>query len=559
MRTFLDKFMRRAALLRPSVRTLESDSLAATEMQVRLALEASGAAMWIIDYARGARERFDARSCELAGLDPNVESWPPGTFCNLLHPDDRALMQAACEATHAVPGRGPLVEYRIVRDDGEMRWLQGAGIVRRDVQGRVRQFIGVSVDVTERKRLDSKLRATIEKLGEADRRKDEFLATLAHELRNPLAPIRNGVQILKLSMGTDETLVRTVAMMERQTSHLVRLVDDLLDLSRITRGTVQLRTSRLALSEVLSGALESVWGPSSAKQHELTVRMADEPIGIEGDRDRLTQVFSNLLLNAVKYTEPGGRLELVSRREGSDALVSVKDTGIGIPKQALEHIFEMFSRVRPADADAGAAGRGEPGLGIGLALVRQLVEMHGGAVSGRSEGLGRGAEFIVRLPALGELAVSPAAWPAASRAVEHAGEVRAESSMPEGSSAVRASAGRRILVVDDHADGAASLEALLRMLGHEVRQARDGIEAIEVAQAFEPDVIFMDIGMPRLNGLDAARRIRELPLATRPSIVALTGWGQDTDRKRSEQAGIDQHLVKPIELAALHRVLDPTR
>ncbi|HYK25301.1 MAG TPA: ATP-binding protein [Steroidobacteraceae bacterium] len=537
MTTFLHKVMRRAALFRPSVRKLESDSLAATEMQVRLALEASGAAMWIIDYTRGARERFDARSCELAGLDPNVESWAPGTFCNLLHPDDRALMQAASAATHAAVGPGPIVEYRIVGDDGAMRWLQGAGIVRRDTQGRVRQFIGVSVDVTERKRLESELRATIDKLGEADRRKDEFLATLAHELRNPLAPIRNGVQILKLSMGTDETLVRTVAMMERQTSHLVRLVDDLLDVSRITRGTVQLRTSRLALSEVLSGALESVWGPSSAKQIELTVRMADEPIPIEGDRDRLTQVFSNLLLNAVKYTESGGRIEVVSHREGSDAVVSVKDTGIGIPEQALEHIFEMFSRVRPADAAAG--GRGEPGLGIGLALVRQLVEMHGGAVTARSDGPGRGAELIVRLPV-----------------AEKASVARSESSMPEGSSAIPVSAGRRILVVDDHADSAASLEAILRMLGHEVRQARDGIEAIEVTQVFEPDVIFMDIGMPRLNGLDAARRIRELTLATRPSIVALTGWGQEADRKRSEQAGIDEHLVKPVELAALHRVLE---
>ncbi|MGH8258507.1 MAG: PAS domain-containing sensor histidine kinase, partial [Steroidobacteraceae bacterium] len=275
MKKFLHKLLRRSAAKRG-----EQDSLAASEMQVRLALEASGAAMWIIDYTRGAIERFDARSCELSGLDPARESWPAGTFCNLLHPDDRALMQAASAATHATNGRGPLAEYRIVRTNGAVRWLQGAGIVRRDARGQASQFIGISVDVTDRKRLEAELRETIDKLAQADRRKDEFLATLAHELRNPLAPIRNGVQILKLSAGVDETLARTVEMMERQMSHLVRLVDDLLDVSRITRGNVPLRRECLQLAEVLASALESVWAPSGEKRLELTVRTAEEPFKV---------------------------------------------------------------------------------------------------------------------------------------------------------------------------------------------------------------------------------------------------------------------------------------
>jgi PAS domain S-box-containing protein len=534
MARLLDKVIA-AVWRRPRIRREEPDRVAASEMQVRLALEASGAAMWIIDYTDGATERFDARSCEFAGLDPTLERWPPGTFCNLLHPDDRALMQAASQATHATAGRGPLAEYRIVRPDGAIRWLQGAGIVRRDERGRACQFIGISVDVTERKRLESELRATIEKLAEADRRKDEFLATLAHELRNPLAPIRHGVTILELTAPMADGPRRTLEMMDRQLAHLVRLVDDLLDVSRITRGNVPLRRERLELTQVLGSALDSIAGPSGAKRLELIVRLAEEPIAIEGDRDRLVQVFSNLLANAVKYTEPGGRIELSSRREGSSAVIRVRDTGIGIPPEALERIFEMFAQVR---TDGASAGRGEAGLGIGLALVRRLVEMHAGTVEARSQGLGHGAELIVRLP----LAPKAAAAGADAAAPPEPG---------------RQQASHRVLVVDDHRDAAASLDALLRILGHEVRVAHDGVEAVEAARSFQPDIIFMDIGMPRMNGLEAARRIRELPLATRPAIIALTGWGQDADRERSARAGIDEHLVKPIELAALHRVLDP--
>ena len=499
------------------------------ELHMRLALQASGAATWIIDYSDEASEHFDARSCELAGFSGKAR-WPSGTFCALLHPDDRPGMQLAFEQTRAASGPGPMIEYRIVRADGQVRWLQGAGIIQRTAQQQPRQFIGVSIDITARKRLESELRETIDKLAEADRRKDEFLATLAHELRNPLAPIRNGVQILKLSATQDERSRQTIQMMERQMSHLVRLVDDLLDISRITQGKVQLRQERLLLKDVLVGALESSWTAITAKRLEIVVQLTQQPTPLRGDHDRLTQVFSNILSNAIKYTGAGGKLWVGLTREGHEAVVSIRDTGVGIPPDSLERVFEMFSQLRPS-------GQGEGGLGIGLALVRQLVHMHGGQVQARSEGSERGSEFIVRLPLLEDEELDP--------------------TRPGGADTQTApDAAGRVLVVDDHQDAAESLAALLQMLGHEVRIATDGSSALAAVQAFHPAIVFMDIGMPGMSGLEAARRIRQLDLPSQPLIVALTGWGQDADRERSREAGMDEHLVKPIELDGLRAILE---
>ena len=501
------------------------------ELRMRLALEASGAATWVIDYQQGAIEHFDDRSCELAGLDAQTRAWPPGTFCQLLHPEDRPRMQSAARTTHEVAGPGPIVEYRVLRHDGAVIWLQGSGIVQRDADGQAQQFIGVSIDISADKRREHELRQTIQKLADADRRKDEFLATLAHELRNPLAPIGNGVQIMKLHAAADDKLRRTAEMMERQMSHLVRLVDDLLDLSRITRGKVTLREEPLDLRQVLAGALEAAAGPIAAKRLQLEVQMSAEPISVEGDQHRLAQVFSNILSNATKYTDAGGRLWLTLAREGDEAVVTVRDSGIGIAPESLETVFEMFSQLRPP----GHGGEG--GLGIGLALVRQLVQLHGGRVEARSQGEGYGSEFVVRLPALGPAPEAAAASPAAQAAASHAGT-------------------RRVLVVEDNPDAAESLRALLELLGHEVHQAADGAAAIAAVRTFRPDVVFMDIGMPGMNGLEATRQIRELPLTRQPLIVALTGWGQDADRERSQFAGVDHHMVKPIDHEALRAVLE---
>jgi CheY-like chemotaxis protein len=409
--------------------------------------------------------------------------------------------------------------------------MQGAGIVQRNTQGEPERFIGVSIDITDRKRLESQLLHTIERLAVADRRKNEFLATLAHELRNPLAPISNGLQILKLVAPADERLRRTTEVMERQLSHLLRLVDDLLDVTRIARGKAQLRKEPLAINGVLARALESCAQLIEARQLELKVRMGTESLWVNGDSDRLMQVFSNLLSNAAKYTEEGGHIDVALEHSDGKVIVRVKDTGIGIPPESLDTVFELFSQLRPP-------AHGDGGLGIGLALVRQLVQRHGGTVEAHSGGCGQGSEFVVRLPAT-------TAPPTASR------------SAPEQPAAPLLST-RRVLVVDDNTDAAESLKSLLTMLGHEVREAADGVQAIETACSFDPHVIFMDIDMPRLNGVDAARRIRELALAHQPVIVALTGLGQEADRERSRKAGIDYHIVKPIDRQSLDRIFGGT-
>jgi PAS domain S-box-containing protein len=375
-------------------------------------------------------------------------------------------------------------------------------------------------DVSDRKLAEAQLR-------EADERKNEFLAILAHELRNPLAPLRNGLQILKLRSDPDPTVSQTVTMMDRQMTHLVRLVDDLLDVSRITRGKLELRQRKVLLTEVLDTAVESARAFIESQRHELSIEVRARNLLVDGDPDRLAQVFSNLLLNAAKYTDVGGRIIVSLGQENGEAVVAVRDNGVGIPPQALEKVFEMFSQVRSREV------RDAEGLGIGLSLVRTLVQMHGGTVRAFSEGPGRGACFTVRLP-LAEGSIMPA--------------VKAPSPSMQ-------NRGQRVLVVDDNTDAAASLALLLKMKDYEVCTAADGEEAIEQARTFGPQIIFMDLAMPRLDGLEAARRIRALPRGKHVRIVALTGWGQEADRQRTRAAGMDHHLTKPVSLDALQSVL----
>jgi PAS domain S-box-containing protein len=375
-------------------------------------------------------------------------------------------------------------------------------------------------DITDRKQAE-------EQLQQADRRKSEFLAVLAHELRNPLAPLRNGLHILKLRSDTDPTVSQTVSMMDRQMTHLVRLVDDLLDVSRITSGKLELRRQKVLLSEILGSAVEGSRAFIEAHQHELVLDLRVQNLWVDGDADRLAQVFSNLLLNSAKYTERGGRITLTLERENSESVVTVQDNGIGIPPSAFEEVFDMFSQVRSHQALA------TDGLGIGLSLVRTLVQRHGGSVRAFSEGLGKGSRFTVRLPIVAGL-VAP----------------RDVTQLPTSHSP-----GQRVLVVDDNTDAATSLALLLEMEDCEVRTAADGEEALEQVQTFKPEIIFMDLAMPRLDGVAATRRIRALPQCQRVRIVALTGWGQATDRLRTRDAGMDQHLVKPVSLDVLRSVL----
>ncbi len=388
--------------------------------------------------------------------------------------------------------------------------------------GEVEAVAGTTRDVTERKAMEEDLR-------EADRKKDDFIALLAHELRNPLAPIRNGLQVIRLA-DEREARAEARAMMERQLSHMVRLIDDLLDVSRINRNKMELRRSRVQLADALNSAVETARPLIEDAGHELTVSLPWRPVALDADLTRLAQVFSNLLINSAKYTPPGGRIWLTAERKGDEAVVSVRDTGIGIPPDALGNIFDMFSQVdRSIERTTG-------GLGIGLALVRGLVEMHGGTVEAHSVGQDKGSTFTVRLPAL------------------HDGAEAGEEG-PAGEGARGASARRRILVVDDSRDSAASMAMMLRLIGYEVRTANDGAEAVVEAEQFRPGAVLMDVGMPRLNGYDATRLIRERPWGKGMVVIALTGWGQEADRAKSSEAGCDGHLVKPVHLPDLEKLL----
>jgi signal transduction histidine kinase/ActR/RegA family two-component response regulator len=382
---------------------------------------------------------------------------------------------------------------------------------------------------------EADLRTANAALQDADRRKDEFLATLSHELRNPLAPLRNSLHVLQLG-GNERASPATQtihAMMGRQVDHLVRLVDDLLEMSRISRGTFELRRERLELSAVVRHALETSGPLLQEAGHRLVVSLPEEPLWVDGDPVRLSQILANLLNNAARYTESGGEVHVTARREDGAAVIGVRDNGIGIAPDALEHIFEMFNR----GEQAGRSSQG--GLGIGLALARKLAEMHGGEVTAHSDGPGRGSEFLVRIP----LAVEPAL-----------GGADGTGAAPFGQS--------RILVVDDKRDAGESLAMILRHLGADVRVATDGLAALDVLGSFEATVVLLDIGMPGIDGYEVARRIRAQFARRRIALVALTGWGQEDDRRRARESGFDHHLTKPVEIAtllALLASLEPVR
>jgi PAS domain S-box-containing protein len=367
-------------------------------------------------------------------------------------------------------------------------------------------------------------------LRETDRRKDEFLATLAHELRNPLAPIRNALQILRMPRVDAGTVERSREMMERQVHHLVRLVDDLLDVSRVMRGKIELRREPVELATVVARAIETVQPLVDAQGHELSVRISPESLLIDGDPVRLAQVVGNLLTNAAKYTESGGRIWLTAERDGDMAALRVRDNGIGIAPAMLPRIFELFVQVDHASTKA------QGGLGIGLTLVKNLVEMHNGIVQARSDGLGRGSEFVVRLP-LSVVKVEQ----------EQGGQAGPQTQPP--------TSGYRLMVVDDNRDAADSLAMLLRLQGHEVRVAYSGVAALEMTKAYSPDVVFLDIGMPGMDGYEVARRLRQQPGLEKVVLAALTGWGQQEDRRRTAEAGFNHHLVKPPEPKAVESVL----
>lgn len=406
--------------------------------------------------------------------------------------------------------------------DGQYRWFLSRAIPIRDETGRVTRWFGTNTDITERRDMEEALR-------EADRRKDAFLATLAHELRNPLAPIVNGLELLRMAPNSTPSARRVLDTMARQTLQLIRLVDDLLEVSRISRNKVQLRLEDVPLRDVVTSAIESVAPLLNKRRHTLDVDLPDEPVMLRADPTRLAQIFANLLNNAVKFTDDGGHITMRASISADQLEVHIQDNGCGIAPDMLQPIFDMFTQTSSLEG-------GRSGLGIGLTLVKALVELHGGSVRAYSEGLGQGSEFVLQLPV-----------------VQHATD-RQTAQMP--SEIPMDPSSQRILVVDDNEDAAVSTAMLLEAMGSEVRTAYDGEEALGIASDFRPHVILLDLGMPRLNGYEAARRLRQAEWAREVVLIALTGWGQEQDRQRTSDAGFDHHLVKPVDPAALRSLLN---
>jgi PAS domain S-box-containing protein len=420
------------------------------------------------------------------------------------------------------------MEFPLRAADGQYRMFLTRVVPLNGEEGQVVQWFGTNTDMEEAKQTEVRLRMTEAALRDADHRKDLFLATLAHELRNPLAPIRTAAQILGSPRLAPDQLQWAQHVIQRQVARMALLLDDLLDIARITQGKLELKAERVKLTDVVDSAVEEVRPLLESKNHQLTVTLPSEELALNADPLRLSQILSNLLTNAAKYTDPAGHINLSAGVQNGTLCLSVKDDGIGIAPQALTRIFEMFSQID------GTAARSEGGLGIGLALVKGLLELHCGTIEARSDGLGRGSEFVVRLPLT-------AATPAEASATEV--------------DAPPVACGRRVMVADDNKDAADALAMLLELSGHEVRVAHRGRAALELAQRFRPDVAIIDIGMPDLSGYEVAKELRRESWGAGICLIALTGWGQDDDRQRAKDAGFDRHMTKPVEAWALEELL----
>jgi len=497
------------------------------ELPFRAFLERLPAGAYTCD-SDGLITYFNQRAVQIWGRLPKLND-PVDRFCGsfkLFAMDGSPILHEQCWMALALKN---IREYNgheimIERPDGRRVTALAHANPLHNEAGVLIGAVNVLIDISDRKRAEDALR-------DADRAKNEFLATLAHELRNPLAPIRAAVKILQLKAKPTPDTQSALDVIERQTRQMTRLIDDLLDVARITSNKLELRREQVDLNAILDAAVETSRPLIEQRGHELILKAPAKPIHMDGDLVRLAQVISNLLNNAAKYTERGGRIWLTASRKGDEAIIRVRDTGIGIPAEVLPNIFEMFNQ---ADRSAGGPG----GLGIGLTLVKRLVEMHGGTIHAQSEGRGKGSEFVMRVP----LTSSRAALPHVRQRT--VGKRTTEKCEPI-----------RILVVDDNEDSAESLGMLMKVLGNEVRVAHDGPAAIDLANEFEPRVILLDIGLPTLNGYETAKQIRQQPWGSQAVLIAVTGWGETVDRQRSKKAGFDHHLVKPVDPDVLTNLL----
>jgi len=493
-----------------------AEALRESEERYRAATVAVSDVIWT-NNADGVMEGEQRGWGELTGQ--SREEYQGYGWSKAVHPEDAQPTLDEWKRTVAEK-RTFVFEHRVRRHDGEWRVCSIRAVPVFNADGAIREWVGVHRDITEQKRDEEKLRQLAADLSDADRRKDEFLATLAHELRNPLAPIRTGLDVMRMSPSGTAAVEKVRAIMERQLGHMVRLVDDLMDVSRISRGKVELKVARVQARAVLDHAVEASRPLIEADGHALVVDAVSESAWVDGDLTRLAQVVSNLLNNAAKYTPAGGRIELAAHVEAGEVVISVTDNGAGISADMLPKVFDLFAQVdRTLD-------RAQGGLGIGLSVVRKLVELHDGTVTAASPGLGLGSTFTVRLP----LAAT-----------------EEESAAADDPSTDRPTDSLRVLVVDDNVDGAELLSVMLERAGHEARAVHDGLAALAAARDVRPDVVFLDIGLPGMDGHEVARRFRADAAFAGIVLVALTGWGSEDDKRKSREAGFDHHVTKPID------------
>ena len=529
-----DETHRRVAVIFKDIteRKKGEEALRQSEERFRALFDRGPIAMYSCDSS-GAIQEFNACAVELWGREPKRGDTDDqfGGPLKLYLPDGTFMPREQTPMAKVLDGEIPAaqdMEIVIERPDGSRITVIANIVPLKNGRGEITGAINCFYDITERSRLERKTQEQAEALADLHRRKDEFLAMLSHELRNPLAPISNAVHLLRLQKNEDPLQQQARNIIERQVGQLKHLVDDLLEVSRITTGRVQLRQERIVVSGIVERAVETANPLISQHRHELTVSLPPQPIWLHADAGRLEQVVVNLLTNAAKYTDEGGHIWLTVHQEGATAVLRVRDTGIGIAPELLPRIFDLFTQAERS------LDRSQGGLGIGLSLVQRLVELHGGAVEASSV-LGQGSEFVVRLPVM--LTSMPA------------------SPSPSAETALTPGKCCGVLVVDDNVDAAQSLAKLLQASGHDVRMAYDGPSALEAALNYRPDVVLLDIGLPGLNGFEVAKRIRQQPTLKNIVLVAMTGYGQEADRQRSQEAGFDHHLVKPADFDTVQKIL----
>ncbi|MBK4736531.1 ATP-binding protein [Noviherbaspirillum pedocola] len=500
-----------------TARRLADEAVRDSEERLREGMEVARMVVWDWDLGSN-RISYSDNTMDVFGHE--ADEAPPQW--GAIHPEDRLRIMAKVD--EAIAARGAFdATLRMIRpDDGAVIWIEARGKVLCDANRQPIAIRGISLDITERKRAEDALR-------DADRRKDEFLAMLAHELRNPLAPISTAAHLLKLTQAKDPQLRRTSEIISRQVEHMTSLVDDLLDVSRVTRGLIRLQPQLLALPDIVAATVEQVRALIEERGHRLTLTLPPNLPPVMGDRTRLIQVFTNLLNNAAKYTPPGGEIGIHAQRDGDGAVLAVRDNGIGIEPNLLPHVFDLFTQAERSP------DRAQGGLGLGLALVKSLVELHGGRVSVSSAGPGRGSEFTVRLPLAGDTVLPPAREEPEE---EHVPRMRPH-----------------VLLVDDNMDAANTLAQLLELQGYTVSVEYDAGAALARTERETPQVCLLDIGLPDIDGYELARRLRALPATAGAVLIALTGYGQEQDRIRSQRAGFDYHLVKPVQLDNLNAIL----